>query len=24
MILIPMLIIIFWRAWDSAYRWPYC
>ncbi len=24
MILITMLIIIFWRAWDSAYRWPYC
>ena len=23
MILITMLIIIFWRAWDSAYRWPY-
>ena len=24
LILITMLIIIFWRAWDSAYRWPYC
>ena len=24
MALITMLIIIFWRAWDSAYRWPYC
>jgi len=23
MILITMLIIIFWRAWDSAYRLPY-
>jgi hypothetical protein len=23
MILISMLIIIFWRVWDSAYRWPY-
>ena len=23
MILITMLISIFWRAWDSADRWPY-
>ena len=23
MILITMLISIFWRAWDSANRWPY-
>ena len=23
MILITILIIIFWRAWDSADRWPY-
>ena len=23
MILIIMLINIFWRAWDSADRWPY-
>ena len=23
MILITVLIIIFWRAWDSADRWPY-
>jgi hypothetical protein len=23
MILITMLIIIFWRAWDTAGRWPY-
>jgi len=23
MILITILIIIFWRAWDRADRWPY-
>jgi hypothetical protein len=23
MILITILINIFWRAWDSADRWPY-
>ncbi len=23
MILITILIIIFWRAWDRAGRWPY-
>ena len=23
MILISILIIVFWRAWDSANRWPY-
>ena len=24
MILLTVLIIIFWRAWDRTDRWPYC
>ena len=24
MILITILIVIFWRAWDRSNRWPYC
>ena len=24
MILMTVLIIIFWRAWDRTDRWPYC
>ena len=23
MILITILIVTFWRAWDKSYRWPY-